>query len=207
MAHESKFWNNIADKYFASPIGNPEAYEEKLRLTQEQLRPDMKVMEFGCGTGGTALRHAPHVAQIDAFDIAEAMLVIARRQADEQNVRDVTFQRADIAEMDVADDTYDAVLGNSILHLIEDPAATAKDVYRWLKPGGIFVSSTVCLGDGMNWLKLILPLGRAIGKVPYVQFLKGNGLVGFMTDAGFKVETHWQPGDGRTVFLICRKPG
>lgn len=207
MPHDAKFWDKIADKYFASPIGDMDAYEEKLRLTREQFRPDMQVMEFGCGTGSTALRHAPHVAHIDAYDISDAMLAIAKRQALEQNVSNVTFTTADIADMNVPNESYDAILGNSIMHLIEDPAGTTKDIYRWLKPGGVFVSSTVCLGDGMNWLKLILPLGRAIGKVPFVQFLKADALVGFMTDAGFKIETHWQPGNGRTVFLICRKPG
>jgi cyclopropane fatty-acyl-phospholipid synthase-like methyltransferase len=30
------------------------------------MRPDMEVLEFGCGTESTALEHAPHVAHIEA---------------------------------------------------------------------------------------------------------------------------------------------
>ena len=101
MPHDAKFWDKIADKYFASPIGDMDAYEEKLRLTREQFRPDMQVMEFGCGTGGTALRHAPHVARIDACDISKAMIAIGKRQASEQGITNVAFRQADIAEMNV----------------------------------------------------------------------------------------------------------
>lgn len=51
MERTIRFWDRIAEKYAKQPIANPEAYEEKLRLTRRRLTPDSSVLEFGCGTG------------------------------------------------------------------------------------------------------------------------------------------------------------
>jgi cyclopropane fatty-acyl-phospholipid synthase-like methyltransferase len=37
---------------------------------------DMEVLEFGCGTGSTAIVHAPHVKELRAIDISEKMIGI-----------------------------------------------------------------------------------------------------------------------------------
>ena len=206
MPHDSKFWDRIAERYFAKPIEDPAAYEEKLRMTQEHFRADMTVLEFGCGTGGTALRHAPFVQHVHATDISDAMLSIARRQAAERGVENVSFECADIADFAAPEESYDAVLGLSILHLLEDPEDIARRVFRWLKPGGLFVSSTACLGDHMGWFRYVGPIGKALGKMPYVNVFSTDELLAAVTDAGFSIETHWQAKKGRAVFLICKKP-
>ena len=66
MNRESKFWDKIADRYSKSPVADEESYQRKLQVTREYLRPDMKVLEFGCGTGSTAITHAPFVNHIQA---------------------------------------------------------------------------------------------------------------------------------------------
>ena len=50
------------------------------------------------------------------------------------------------------------VLGMRNLHLVEDENAAIAKVYGLLKPGGLFVSSTACLGDKMEIFKLIAPI-------------------------------------------------
>ena len=74
MAEPAAFWNRIAAKYAASPISDEAAYARKLELTRARLRPDMEVLEFGCGTGGTARLHAPHVRSYRATDFSPAMI-------------------------------------------------------------------------------------------------------------------------------------
>ncbi len=59
----------------------------------------------------------------------------------------MTFKRSSIDEFSVRDRTFDAVLGLSILHLLEDRDAVIAKAHDMLKPGGIFVSSTVCMGN------------------------------------------------------------
>lgn len=206
MKHDPKIWDRYAAGYYKRPIADPEVYEEKLRMTREHLKPDMDLLEFGCGTGGTAIRHAPHVHHIQAVDISEAMLDIGREQAAEAGVKNVWFERADIAEYEAAPNSYGAVLALSILHLVEDPVEIIARVNRWLKPGGVFVSSTACLGDKMGWFRYFGPLGRALGRIPYVNVFKADYLVDVLVAGGFEVETHWQPKGSVAVFVIARKP-
>ncbi|EAM49492.1 hypothetical protein WH8501_27790 [Crocosphaera watsonii WH 8501] len=67
MTTSTKFWDKIADKYSKQPIVDEESYQKKLTVTQEYFNPDMEVLEFGCGTGGTAIIHAPYVKHIRAI--------------------------------------------------------------------------------------------------------------------------------------------
>lgn len=205
MTHDSKFWDRIADSYFASPIKKPDLYEEKLRQTQALMKPHMRMLEFGCGTGGTAVKHAPHVKSILATDISEQMLEIGRSQAAAAGATNIDFQRADIADYKAEPESFDMVLGMSILHLVKDPGAVIQNVHSWLKPGGYFITSTACLGDKMAWFRYVGPIGRAIGKLPYVNVFKAETLVTQMKAAGFTVETRWQPDGDHVLFLITRK--
>ncbi len=53
----------------------------------------MEVLEFGCGTGTTAITHAPYVKHIRAIDISSNMIEIAQRKADAKNIKNVTFEQ------------------------------------------------------------------------------------------------------------------
>ena len=74
---DERFWNRVARKYAALPIADVAGYERSLERTRSYLRPTDKVLEFGCGTGGTALKLAPSVASIVATDISGEMIAIA----------------------------------------------------------------------------------------------------------------------------------
>ena len=60
MSQSVKFWDKIADKYSKQPIADEASYQKKLNITQDYFKPDMKVLEFGCGTGSTAIIHSPY---------------------------------------------------------------------------------------------------------------------------------------------------
>lgn len=205
MNQSEKFWDRIAERYSRRPIADEEAYEKKLQITQEYFKPDMEVLEFGCGTGSTALRHAPHVRHILAIDLSAKMIEIARGKADERNVKNVTFQQSTIDEFSAEDQTLDAVLGLSILHLLDDMEEVITKVHRMLKPGGIFVSSTACIGDRMGFLKLVLPLGAFFGVIPSVKVFTTQELEQSLTGAGFEIDRQWQPGKGKAVFIVARR--
>ncbi len=151
----SFFWDKIAKRYSKQPIADEAAYRKKLRVTREYFQPDMEVLEFGCGTGSTAIAHSPYVKHIQAIDISSKMIEIAQRKADAENVENVTFRRSAIDQFSVPDRTLDAVLGLSILHLLENREEVIARVYKMLKPGGIFVTNTACLGDTMKYLYIV----------------------------------------------------
>ena len=205
-ATSAKFWDKIAAKYSRQPVADEAAYQQKLRMTQEVLRPDMDVLEIGCGTGSTALVHAPHVRSIRAVDVSENMLQIAREKAQAAQVANVSFEKGAFESLDAAEESLDAVLALSLLHLLDDPREAIRKVYGWLKPGGVFVTSTACLADTMGYLKYILPVVRFFGRAPKVTFLARDQLRQDHEDAGFVIEQEWQPGRNAAVFMIARKP-
>ena len=205
MNQPSKFWDKIADRYARKPVADEAAYQKKLRVTREYLRPDMDVLEFGCGTGSTAIAHAPYLKHILATDISSRMIEIAQGKADAGKVENVTFERAAIDEFSVPDETFDAVMGHSVLQLLESKEEAIAKVHRMLKPGGIFVSSTACIGDFMKIFKVIAPIGKFLGLLPLVKVFTKKELEDSLTDAGFEIDYQWQPGKGKSVFIVAKK--
>ncbi len=205
MTTSTKFWDKIADKYSKQPIADEASYRKKLKITQEYFKPDWSVLEFGCGTGSTAIIHAPHVKHLRAIDISGNMIAIAKGKAETQNINNITFEQLTIEELEVEDCTYDAVLGLSILHLLKDKEQAIAKVYKMLKPGGIFVTSTTCMGDAYSWFKLIAPIGKALGFFPLVRVFTAQHLIDSLTDAGFKIDYQWQPSKDKAIFIIAKK--
>lgn len=201
---EERFWDKMADKYARQPIADEAAYERKLAITRSHLRPDMNVLEFGCGTGGTSILHAPHVRHITAIDFSAAMLEIARGKAAAAGVTNVTFECADINAFDAPEASYDIILGLSILHLLADKDAVIAKVFRLLKPGGLFISSTSCVAETMGFLKFVAPLGSALGLLPVLDVMRVDDLVGSLTRSGFTIEHQWQPSRDKAVFIVAR---
>ncbi|MDH3533686.1 MAG: class I SAM-dependent methyltransferase [Gammaproteobacteria bacterium] len=205
MHQPAKFWDKVAARYAKKPVADENAYQKKLQVTRQYFRPGMNVLEFGCGTGSTAIAHAPYVKHIRAIDISAKMLEIAKGKADAANVENVTFEQSTIEDLDAADESLDAVLGLSILHLLQDKEQAVARVYKMLKPGGVFVSSTACLGDTMRFFKYVAPLGRFFGVMPLVKVFGKQDLEDCLTDAGFQIDHEWQPDKGAAVFIVATK--
>lgn len=204
-----KFWDRIAEGYAKRPVADEASYQYKLQTTQGYLRPDMEVLEIGCGTGSTALVHAPHVKHVRAVDISANMIDIARDKAAAQGVDNATFERASIDELEVEPASVDVVLALSLLHLLRDRESAIARIYEWLRPGGLLVTSTACLGGQwkMAPMRLVLPIGRLFGRLPLVRFFTGDELEASLSAAGFETEHRWTPGKGKAVFMVSRKPG
>jgi len=206
MDQSTRFWDKIAERYSRRPVADEVAYQEKLRVTREYLQPDMEVLEFGCGTGSTAIAHAPYVKHIYAIDVSSKMIEIAQAKADAEHVDNVTFAQLAIEEISVSDRTLDAVLGLSVLHLLDNREEAIAKVHNMLKPGGIFVTSTACIGDTMKFFKLIVPIGKLFGLMPLVRVFSTQELEGSLTDAGFEIDHQWRPARGKAVFIVAKKP-
>jgi len=206
-AGSARFWDRIAGRYARQPVADEAAYQRKLAVTREYLRPDIEMLEFGCGTGSTALAHAPFVRHILAIDVSGKMLAIAQGKAEAAGVENVTFRQSAIEDLDAPDGSFDAVLGMSILHLVADRDAVIARVYRLLRPGGVFVTSSACLGDGMGFIRYIEPVGRRLGLMPMVKVFTEAELAKSIEDAGFAIEHQWRPdADKRkAVFILARK--
>jgi ubiquinone/menaquinone biosynthesis C-methylase UbiE len=206
MTNAIRFWDRIAPKYARRPVSDLASYQRKLAITREYLTPESRVFEFGCGTGSTAIAHAPFVKQITASDISGTMLEIARGKAEAAAINNIRFEQGGIEDVATPDGSYDMVMGHSILHLLEDRTAAVEQVWRLLKPGGVFVSSTACIRDFMPLLRLVAPVGRWLGLIPYVSIFSATDLRRSLTAAGFRIDQEWQPKKSSALFVVAVKP-
>ncbi len=213
MNNSVKFWDKTAEAYSQQPIADEAAYQKKLQVTRKYLKPDSLVLEFGCGTGSTAIAHAPYVKHILAIDFSSKMIEIARSKAEANKIGNVTFERSTIDELSVGNRTFDVVLGLNVLHLLENKEEAIALVFQMLKPGGVFITSTVCLGDTMKWFKLVAPMGKLLGLMPNVMVFTTEELSDSLTDVGFTIDYHWQPSKSvskgifklKGVFMVAKK--
>ncbi|GFH59101.1 class I SAM-dependent methyltransferase [Chaetoceros tenuissimus] len=210
----ASFWDRMADGYFKQKISDEESYKTKLELTRSYFHTHTNVLEFGCGTGGTALLHAPYVKHILATDISPRMIEIAKKQALEKKIENVDFECGSVGSIGIPKQSKDVVLGLSILHLVKDRKEVMEKTYEWLKPGGVFVTSTVCINDMTMGpiFKMIVPIAQFFGVAPPVFALSRDVLVEEMKSTGFVIEKEWRPlkkngkaDQSKALFLIAKK--
>ena len=113
--------------------------------------------------------------------------------------------RSTIEEISVSDQTLDAVLGLSILHLLDNKEEVIARAHKMLKPGGIFVTSTACIGDTMKFFKVIAPIGKFLGLMPLVKVFTTRELEDSLTDAGFEIDNQRQSNKNKAVFIVAKK--
>lgn len=210
IANDPRFWDRIARKYAADPIADMAGYEKTLERTRSYLGSGDTVLEFGCGTGSTALRLAPHVARMIATDISGGMIAIARGKAEAQGCSNVDFRTAPPIDGAVVQAGLDAVLAYSVLHLVPERRALLARLHDLLKPGGLFISKTPCLSEMTPLIRIALPLMQLIRKAPYVEFFSGEDLEAEMIAAGFRIMEkgrHATKGKDIRLFLVAQRAG
>ena len=198
------FWNKAAPKYAKDAIGDMPAYEETLDRMREILQPHHRVLELGCGTGSTALELADSVDRYIGTDVASKMVKIAKGKLTEQSPQNLSFAVQDAGVM--TSGSNDVVLALNLLHLLPDLENTLAEIYKALPSGGLFISKTGLLKDGLWLLPLVIPLMRTIGKAPFVRSLSEESLIGLLEHAGFKVTKNLvQGGMVPRVFIVAQK--
>jgi ubiquinone/menaquinone biosynthesis C-methylase UbiE len=199
IASDAHFWDRASRKYARSRISDPTGYERTLERTRVHLQPEYSVLELGCGTGTTALRLA----------VSGGMIAIANEKFAVEPIPALSFRTATAEELVHEESRFDAVLGFNYLHMVRDVPDTLRSIHALLKPGGLYISKTPCLGD-MNPLipLLLLPVMRAIGKAPHVSSFSTSTLQQSIVNAGFDVmlrESHASKGRDQRPYIVARK--
>lgn len=209
-AEDARFWDKVAKRYAASKIADLGGYERTLERTRSLLKPNHDVLELGCGTGTTALRLADAVGSYLGTDISEQMINIAKAKLGAQPVSNLAFRKTIAEDLEADGSRFDVVLAYNYLHLVRDPAAALRSIGRMLKPQGIFISKTPCIGEANVLLRrVLLPVMRSIGKAPHVAVFSAKELIQLVTDENFSIganENHATKGSETRPFVVAINP-
>ena len=113
-------------------------YYEADLLISSVLKPGMKVLEIGCGTGDSTLVHAREVRSLVATDVSRRMVEKARMRAALREFRQrLRFALVDGCHLPFKDSSFDAVIGRGVaLSYVREPARALREIRRVLRPGG-----------------------------------------------------------------------
>jgi len=105
----------------------------------ETMGPSKRLLDIGCGFGGTVVRALGTGAEVVANDTSEDHLLWCRREAPGSARDRLYLMGGRFPEIDFPADSFDAVLAHRVLHFLdgESIASGLLAIRRWLKPGGL----------------------------------------------------------------------
>lgn len=124
------------DSYYQTPAGKKidEIEKEAVAGFLSQV-PKQHILELGCGTGHWSEFLSELGYIITATDISDAMLEVAKQK----NLTNVSFQKADAEHLPFGNETFGTVVSITMLEFTANPDNVIREIYRILKPGGVFI--------------------------------------------------------------------
>lgn len=161
------------------------------QILKNRFAPKMKILDAGCGGGRNLVYFLRENFQIFALDreaeAIEYVRYLAKSLAPEISADN--FQVSTIEKMPYADETFDWVLSNAVLHFAENEAQFNEmlfEMWRVLKPSGILfvrLASTIGIEDKVEKIaehRYLLPDGSERFLVDEEMLLKATENLGGM---------------------------
>ena len=103
--------------------------------------PLARCLSLGCGGGGLERELASYGAfqHCDAYDVSEGAIRLARERADQLGIKNITYHIADINELTLPPNSYDAVWVSQAMHHFEALEHVNQQIRRSLRPEGLFI--------------------------------------------------------------------
>lgn len=162
--------------------GRPATVEFAAQLN---LRTGMKLLDIGCGLGGTArFMVDAHGCQVTGIDLSEEYVGVATLLADRAQLGDrVAYRQASALELPFADSSFDGAYMCHVGMNIEDKAGLFREVRRVLRPAAVFgIYDVMRMGPG----ELSYPVPWA-SDVATSFVLDSAGYKQLLASAGFEV--------------------
>jgi 2-polyprenyl-3-methyl-5-hydroxy-6-metoxy-1,4-benzoquinol methylase len=109
---------------------------------------DMKVLDFGCGTGLLTLKLRPLVKAITGADSSQGMLGMLRHKIETQGLANVHTQFVDFEKGEHVAGGYDLIVSSMVAHHVPDTLALFKEWFSLLLPGGQLCFADLDTEDG-----------------------------------------------------------
>lgn len=126
---------------------------EQAAFVLGHLRSGMSLLDVGCGPGSISVGLAAAIlpGRLTGIDHDAPHIDAARALANEKGVENASFQVGDALALSFDDGTFDAAFENNVFtHLADSSVRAAREVYRVLKPGGLFAARDVDT-DAVVW--------------------------------------------------------
>jgi ubiquinone/menaquinone biosynthesis C-methylase UbiE len=129
-----------------APVGSP-AFFADVEARRYSLEPHITelvdferwggtdVLEAGCGIGTDGIRFVRIGARYTGIDFSPTALALARRRLDLEG-RSARLVSGSIAELPFADESFDLVYSNGVIHHVPDTGRAIGEFRRVLRPGG-----------------------------------------------------------------------
>ena len=102
----------------------------------------LSLIDIGCGAGLFAEPMARLGADVTGLDPARTSIAVARRHAEETGAR-LTYREATLEELAREPRRFDVVAAMEVVEHVADPAAFVALAATLLRPGGVFIGSTL----------------------------------------------------------------
>ena len=116
----------------------------------------MKVFDAGTGTALIPIELVKRDRRfhVTASDLASHMLRVARTNVTAADLEDsIELVLGDCKALSIADESYDAVMSNSIVHHIPEPKSVIEQLWRITKRGGLFFIRDLARPDHLSTLE------------------------------------------------------
>ena len=146
------------------------------QIIKGRFLPEHKILDAGCGRGRNMRWFANHNYNVQGCDTNEEML---QESPPYTGLPATCFKVAAVENMPYANDEFDHVICNAVLHFAESPQhflAMMKEMHRVLKPGGVlFIRMTSKFGLPENYTDM--GNGRFLQQDGYERFLLTKDLL------------------------------
>src|SRR5216683_5167428 len=117
-----------------------------------------RLLEVGCGMGTDLLQFARRGAKVTGVDLTPRSIEISRQHLAVYG-EGGDFAISDGESLPFADESFDVVYSNGVLHHTPDTAAVVGEIHRVLRPGGRAIVMLYAENSLHYWRKLVWLLG------------------------------------------------
>lgn len=197
IENQRQDWNRVAggwekwDRFFDEQM----AFLNHRLIADARVRPGMRVLDLGSGTGYPALLAAQTVGaagSVTGIDLAEQMLDAARRKAASLKLSNTTFRMGDVTTLPYETASFDAVTTRFCLMFLPEIPKAVTEIARTLKPNTWLAAAVWSAPDKNPYLKIPIDIIKQFTEIPppdptapgIFRLAKPGELAGMLQQAG-----------------------